>query len=153
MSKHLLLQRDFPFLSSSVHSPTHSKSAFKGWGQIWEACRGLWGRRTNWERDKLEVPLGKQADVTVCCIFFSSRGWKKTYLIACWFVWQTGEEGYLEAFKNELEAFKSRVRFCSQSQNFQANPAQNPSFYPDFNCIGGLASFPQVSINFFIVNG
>nr|XP_028567768.1 LOW QUALITY PROTEIN: hsp90 co-chaperone Cdc37-like 1 [Podarcis muralis] len=56
---------------------------------------------------------------------------------------KTGEEGYLEAFKNELEAFKSRVRFCSQSQNFQANPAQNPSFYPDFNCIGGLASFPQ----------
>ncbi|XP_061485262.1 hsp90 co-chaperone Cdc37-like 1 [Rhineura floridana] len=56
---------------------------------------------------------------------------------------KTGEEGYLEAFKNELEAFKSRVRFCSQSQNFQAIPAQTPLFHPDLNCIGGFASFPQ----------
>ncbi|KAL7988694.1 hypothetical protein Chor_007613 [Crotalus horridus] len=52
---------------------------------------------------------------------------------------QTGDEGYLEAFKNELEAFKSRVRICSQSQNCQAMPVQNPLFHSDLNCIGGLA--------------
>ncbi|XP_026559521.1 hsp90 co-chaperone Cdc37-like 1 isoform X1 [Pseudonaja textilis] len=51
----------------------------------------------------------------------------------------TGDEGYLEAFKNELEAFKSRVRTCSQSQNCQAMPIQNPLFHNDLNCIGGLA--------------
>ncbi|XP_074021557.1 hsp90 co-chaperone Cdc37-like 1 [Numenius arquata] len=34
---------------------------------------------------------------------------------------KAGEEGYLEAFKTELEAFKSRVRICSQSQGFQAS--------------------------------
>ncbi|KAG8130587.1 putative Hsp90 co-chaperone Cdc37-like 1-like protein [Naja naja] len=51
----------------------------------------------------------------------------------------TGDEGYLEAFKNELEAFKSRVRICSQSQNCQAMPIQNPLFHNDLNCIGGLA--------------
>ncbi|KFU83937.1 Hsp90 co-chaperone Cdc37-like 1, partial [Chaetura pelagica] len=39
------------------------------------------------------------------------------------------EEGYLEAFKTELEAFKSRVRTCSQSQGFQAISVQNPSVY------------------------
>ncbi|NXW54791.1 CD37L protein, partial [Eurystomus gularis] len=39
------------------------------------------------------------------------------------------EEGYLEAFKTELEAFKSRVRICSQSQGFQAMSVQNPSVY------------------------
>ncbi|KAF7250240.1 Hsp90 co-chaperone Cdc37-like 1 [Varanus komodoensis] len=58
---------------------------------------------------------------------------------------KTGEEGYLEAFKNELEAFKSRVRICSQSQNFQAMPAQNPLSHTELNCIAGLASFPQNS--------
>ncbi|XP_053153975.1 hsp90 co-chaperone Cdc37-like 1 [Hemicordylus capensis] len=56
---------------------------------------------------------------------------------------KAGEEGYLEAFKNELEAFKSRVRICSQSQNFQAMSAQNPLVHTDLSCIGGLASFPQ----------
>uniref|UniRef100_A0A8C7E4P7 Hsp90 co-chaperone Cdc37-like 1 n=1 Tax=Naja naja TaxID=35670 RepID=A0A8C7E4P7_NAJNA len=56
---------------------------------------------------------------------------------------KTGDEGYLEAFKNELEAFKSRVRICSQSQNCQAMPIQNPLFHNDLNCIGGLA--PQVA--------
>nr|XP_060618259.1 hsp90 co-chaperone Cdc37-like 1 [Anolis sagrei ordinatus] len=55
----------------------------------------------------------------------------------------TGEEGYLEAFKNELEAFKSRVRICSRSQNFQTAPQQNPPFHPDLNCIGGHASLSQ----------
>ncbi|XP_072848251.2 hsp90 co-chaperone Cdc37-like 1 [Pogona vitticeps] len=55
---------------------------------------------------------------------------------------KTGEEGYLDAFKNELEAFKTRVRICSQSQKFQAMPVQKPLFHTD-NSIGGLASFPQ----------
>ncbi|XP_060093363.1 hsp90 co-chaperone Cdc37-like 1 [Heteronotia binoei] len=54
-----------------------------------------------------------------------------------------GEEGYLEAFKNELEAFKSRVRICSQSQNFQAMSVQNPSVHTSLNSIGGFASFLQ----------
>ncbi|NWV11185.1 CD37L protein, partial [Ptilonorhynchus violaceus] len=39
------------------------------------------------------------------------------------------EEGYLEAFKTELEAFKSRVRICSQSQGFQAMSVENSSVY------------------------
>ncbi|NWI48518.1 CD37L protein, partial [Picathartes gymnocephalus] len=39
------------------------------------------------------------------------------------------EEGYLEAFKTELEAFKSRVRICSQSQGFQAVSVDNSSVY------------------------
>ncbi|NXR17460.1 CD37L protein, partial [Cinclus mexicanus] len=39
------------------------------------------------------------------------------------------EEGYLEAFKTELEAFKSRVRICSQSQGFQAMTVENSSVY------------------------
>ncbi|NXM55257.1 CD37L protein, partial [Illadopsis cleaveri] len=38
------------------------------------------------------------------------------------------EEGYLEAFKTELEAFKSRVRICSQSQGFQAIQKSLTSF-------------------------
>uniref|UniRef100_A0A8U7NZ23 Hsp90 co-chaperone Cdc37-like 1 n=1 Tax=Corvus moneduloides TaxID=1196302 RepID=A0A8U7NZ23_CORMO len=40
---------------------------------------------------------------------------------------KAGEEGYLEAFKTELEAFKSRVRICSQSQGFQAMSVENSS--------------------------
>lgn len=56
---------------------------------------------------------------------------------------KAGEEGYLEVFKNELEAFKSRVRLCSQSQNFHAMSTQNPLVHTDLNCIGGFASFPQ----------
>ncbi|KAJ7335495.1 hypothetical protein JRQ81_013436 [Phrynocephalus forsythii] len=55
---------------------------------------------------------------------------------------KAGEEGYLDVFKNELEAFKTRVRICSQSQNFQAMPVQNPLFHAD-NSIGGPAYFPQ----------
>lgn len=42
---------------------------------------------------------------------------------------QAGEEGYLEAFKTELEAFKSRVRICSQSQGSQAMSVENSSAY------------------------
>ncbi|NWI65944.1 CD37L protein, partial [Todus mexicanus] len=37
------------------------------------------------------------------------------------------EGDYLEAFKTELEAFKSRVKICSQSQGFQAMLVHNPS--------------------------
>ncbi|KGL83715.1 Hsp90 co-chaperone Cdc37-like 1, partial [Tinamus guttatus] len=39
------------------------------------------------------------------------------------------EEGYLEAFKTELEAFKSRVRIYSQSKALEAVSVQNPSDY------------------------
>ncbi|NXH29673.1 CD37L protein, partial [Myiagra hebetior] len=45
------------------------------------------------------------------------------------------EEGYLEAFKTELEAFKSRVRICSQSQSFQAMSVENSSVYTVYVCI------------------
>ncbi|XP_075302886.1 hsp90 co-chaperone Cdc37-like 1 isoform X3 [Opisthocomus hoazin] len=54
---------------------------------------------------------------------------------------KAGEEGYLEAFKTELEAFKSRVRICSQSQGFQAMSAQNPSVYTGI--VEGLESLSQ----------
>ncbi|XP_006276099.1 hsp90 co-chaperone Cdc37-like 1 isoform X1 [Alligator mississippiensis] len=56
---------------------------------------------------------------------------------------KAGEEGYIEAFKNELEAFKSRVRICSQSHSFQAMSVQNPSFYAGLGSVGGLESLPQ----------
>ncbi|XP_009670421.2 hsp90 co-chaperone Cdc37-like 1 isoform X1 [Struthio camelus] len=54
---------------------------------------------------------------------------------------KTGEEGYLEAFKTELEAFKSRVRICSRSQGFEAISVQNPSDYTGF--VEGLESLSQ----------
>uniref|UniRef100_A0A8C8AE17 Hsp90 co-chaperone Cdc37-like 1 n=1 Tax=Otus sunia TaxID=257818 RepID=A0A8C8AE17_9STRI len=54
---------------------------------------------------------------------------------------KAGEEGYLEAFKTELEAFKSRVRICSQSQGFQAMSVQNPSVYTGI--VEGLESLSQ----------
>ncbi|XP_074667027.1 hsp90 co-chaperone Cdc37-like 1 isoform X2 [Strix aluco] len=54
---------------------------------------------------------------------------------------KAGEEGYLEAFKTELEAFKSRVRICSQSQGFQAMSVQIPSVYTGI--VGGLESLSQ----------
>nr|XP_033781447.1 hsp90 co-chaperone Cdc37-like 1 [Geotrypetes seraphini] len=38
------------------------------------------------------------------------------------------EEGYLEVFKSELEAFKSRVRAYSKSGSFEAMEAQNFAF-------------------------
>ncbi|XP_029469372.1 hsp90 co-chaperone Cdc37-like 1 [Rhinatrema bivittatum] len=38
------------------------------------------------------------------------------------------EEGYLEVFKSELEAFKSRVRVYSKSGRFEAMPTQNFTF-------------------------
>ncbi|KAM8793482.1 hsp90 co-chaperone Cdc37-like 1 isoform 2-T2 [Eudromia elegans] len=45
---------------------------------------------------------------------------------------KAGEEGYLEAFKTELEAFKSRVRIYSQSQALEAVSVQNSSDYTGF---------------------
>ncbi|NWT49044.1 CD37L protein, partial [Chroicocephalus maculipennis] len=48
------------------------------------------------------------------------------------------EEGYLEAFKTELEAFKSRVRICSQSQGFQASVSTG---------IVGLESLSQIKLS------
>ena len=55
------------------------------------------------------------------------------------------EEGYFEAFKNELEAFKSRVRLYSQSPNFQPMTVQNHVPHSGVGSIGLLESLPQVS--------
>uniref|UniRef100_A0A8C8ACD8 Hsp90 co-chaperone Cdc37-like 1 n=1 Tax=Otus sunia TaxID=257818 RepID=A0A8C8ACD8_9STRI len=63
---------------------------------------------------------------------------------------KAGEEGYLEAFKTELEAFKSRVRICSQSQGFQAMSVQNPSVYTGI--VEGLESLSQVGFLFLEMN-
>uniref|UniRef100_A0A8C5LLC0 Hsp90 co-chaperone Cdc37-like 1 n=1 Tax=Leptobrachium leishanense TaxID=445787 RepID=A0A8C5LLC0_9ANUR len=41
------------------------------------------------------------------------------------------EEGYLEAFKSELDLFKSRVRTDVESQRYEAAVIQNTSFSPD----------------------
>ncbi|ELW63076.1 Hsp90 co-chaperone Cdc37-like 1 [Tupaia chinensis] len=53
------------------------------------------------------------------------------------------EEGYFEAFKNELEAFKSRVRLYSQSQSFQPMTVQNHVPHSGVGSIGLLDSLPQ----------
>ncbi|XP_072453453.1 hsp90 co-chaperone Cdc37-like 1 [Notamacropus eugenii] len=53
------------------------------------------------------------------------------------------EEGYFEAFKNELEAFKSRVRLYSQSQSFQPMSVQNHVPHIGVGSIGALESLPQ----------
>ncbi|XP_007653778.1 hsp90 co-chaperone Cdc37-like 1 isoform X1 [Ornithorhynchus anatinus] len=53
------------------------------------------------------------------------------------------EEGYFEAFKAELEAFKSRVRHYSQSQNYPAIPMQSHVLQTGFGSIGLLESVPQ----------
>ncbi|XP_074850961.1 RNA 3'-terminal phosphate cyclase-like protein isoform X2 [Carettochelys insculpta] len=55
------------------------------------------------------------------------------------------EEGYFEAFRNELEAFKSRVKICSQSQNFQAMSFQNPIAYTDLSSLGVLEFLPETA--------
>uniref|UniRef100_A0A8D0HKS4 Hsp90 co-chaperone Cdc37-like 1 n=1 Tax=Sphenodon punctatus TaxID=8508 RepID=A0A8D0HKS4_SPHPU len=55
---------------------------------------------------------------------------------------KAGEEGYFDAFKNELDAFKSRVRLCSQSQNVHAMSVQTP-VHASLGVIGGMESFPQ----------
>ncbi|CAH2294036.1 hsp90 co-chaperone Cdc37-like 1 [Pelobates cultripes] len=44
---------------------------------------------------------------------------------------RTKEEGYLEAFKSELEVFKSKVRMHAESQRYEAAVFQNASFSPD----------------------
>ncbi|NWI18739.1 CD37L protein, partial [Crypturellus soui] len=51
-------------------------------------------------------------------------------------------EGYFQAFKNELEAFKTRVRIWSQSHGFQNTLLQDPSVCPGF--IGELTSLSQL---------
>nr|KAF6314285.1 cell division cycle 37 like 1 [Myotis myotis] len=56
---------------------------------------------------------------------------------------QAEEEGYFEAFKNELEAFKSRVRLYSQSPSFQPMTVQNHVLHSDVGSIGLLESLPQ----------
>ncbi|XP_019585421.1 hsp90 co-chaperone Cdc37-like 1 isoform X2 [Rhinolophus sinicus] len=53
------------------------------------------------------------------------------------------EEGYFEAFKNELEAFKSRVRLYSQSPSFQPMTVQNHVPHSGVGSIGLLGSLPQ----------
>ncbi|XP_045436126.1 hsp90 co-chaperone Cdc37-like 1 isoform X5 [Pipistrellus kuhlii] len=56
------------------------------------------------------------------------------------------EEGYFEAFKNELEAFKSRVRLYSQSPSFQPMTVQNHVLHSGVGSIGLLESLPQNSL-------
>lgn len=56
---------------------------------------------------------------------------------------QTGE-GYVEAFKNELEAFKTRVRISSQSPGFQSMLLHDLSVNPGL--VGELTSFSQVGL-------
>lgn len=58
---------------------------------------------------------------------------------------QTGED-YFEAFKNELEAFKTRVRIWSQSQGFQTMLLRDLSVNPGL--VGELTSSLQVSLLF-----
>uniref|UniRef100_A0A8C3GIP1 Hsp90 co-chaperone Cdc37-like 1 n=1 Tax=Cairina moschata TaxID=8855 RepID=A0A8C3GIP1_CAIMO len=53
---------------------------------------------------------------------------------------KTGE-GYFEAFKSELEAFKTRVRIWSQSHSFQAILLEDPSVNPSL--VGQLTSLSQ----------
>lgn len=53
------------------------------------------------------------------------------------------EEGYFEAFKNELEAFKSRVRLYAQSQSFQPVTVQNHVPHSGVGCIGSLEPLSQ----------
>jgi len=62
---------------------------------------------------------------------------------------QTGE-GYFEAFKNELEAFKMRVRICSQSQGFQTMLLHDLSVNPGL--VGELTCFSQVGLLFLEIN-
>lgn len=55
-------------------------------------------------------------------------------------------EGYFEAFKNELEAFKTRVRIWSQSHGFQTMLLRDLSVNPGL--VGELISFSQVGLLF-----
>ncbi|GAB5579657.1 hsp90 co-chaperone Cdc37-like 1 [Prionailurus iriomotensis] len=58
-------------------------------------------------------------------------------------VMEAEEEGYFEAFKNELEAFKSRVRLYSQSPSFQPMTVQNHVPHSGVGSIGSLESLSQ----------
>lgn len=62
---------------------------------------------------------------------------------------QTGE-GYFEAFKNELEAFKTRVRIWSQSHGFQTMLLHDLNVNP--GCMGEWTSFLQVGLFFIKFN-
>ncbi|NXX71777.1 CD37L protein, partial [Spizella passerina] len=53
-------------------------------------------------------------------------------------------EGYFEAFKTELEAFKARVRIWSQSHGFQTMLLHDLNVSP--GCVGEWTSFLQLSI-------
>ncbi|XP_067399155.1 hsp90 co-chaperone Cdc37-like 1 [Emydura macquarii macquarii] len=55
------------------------------------------------------------------------------------------EGGYFEAFKNELEAFISRVKICSQSHSFQVMSVQNPIAHTGLSSLGVLESLPQTA--------
>ncbi|KFP02735.1 Hsp90 co-chaperone Cdc37-like 1, partial [Calypte anna] len=53
-------------------------------------------------------------------------------------------EGYFEAFKNELEAFKTRVRIWSQSHGFQTRLLHDLRVNPGL--VGDLTSFSQLCV-------
>ncbi|XP_030049663.1 hsp90 co-chaperone Cdc37-like 1 [Microcaecilia unicolor] len=53
------------------------------------------------------------------------------------------EEGYLEVFKSELEAFKSRVRAYSKSGSFEAMEAQNFAFPTGLRTVHSMESQQQ----------
>ncbi|XP_038964770.1 hsp90 co-chaperone Cdc37-like 1 isoform X5 [Rattus norvegicus] len=53
------------------------------------------------------------------------------------------EEGYFEAFKNELEAFKARVRLYAQSQSFAPVTVENHAPHSGVGCIGSAEPLPQ----------
>ncbi|XP_069620309.1 hsp90 co-chaperone Cdc37-like 1 isoform X1 [Ranitomeya imitator] len=55
------------------------------------------------------------------------------------------EQGYFEAFKGELEAFKLRVRMHTESQQCSAAMGQNASFHSDFgNVITPCLGLPDI---------
>ncbi|XP_059957033.1 hsp90 co-chaperone Cdc37-like 1 isoform X2 [Mesoplodon densirostris] len=57
------------------------------------------------------------------------------------------KEGYFEAFKNELEAFKSRVRLYSQSPSFQPMTVQNNVPHSGVGSLPQNPDYLQYSIN------
>ncbi|NXC20743.1 CD37L protein, partial [Corythaeola cristata] len=59
-------------------------------------------------------------------------------------------EGYFEAFKNELEAFKTRVRIWSQSHGFQTVLLHDLCVNPGL--VGELTSFSQLSVFYLLQN-
>lgn len=87
--------------------------------------------------------------------FFSTNVWLQFKSKSVWrtnisfYFLQTGE-GYFEAFKNELEAFKTRVRIWSQSHGFQTMLLHDLSVSP--GCVGEWTSFLQVGLLFLRFN-